>query len=247
MSKKYKKSGSPLSSGTAGVLDCEQFSLYENIGFRTYSYLKRFADLVLSAFGLAILFVPFLFIMLIVFVDDPGPVFFSQYRVGLNGKHFKMHKFRSMKIDAPSELSTAEVKDPNACITRVGKIIRKYSIDELPQLYNVLIGDMSLVGPRPLILKEQDMHDLRNQYGVYSVRPGLTGLAQVNGRNALLWEEKFAFDLKYVNEVSFAMDVRVVAMTIGKVLHRSDVLSGDKLKKVAGRLDHERRDLEVRQ
>lgn len=241
MSKKYKKSGSPLSSGTAGVLDREQFNLYENIGFRTYSYLKRFADLVLSAFGLAILFVPFLFIMLIVFVDDPGPVFFSQYRVGLNGKHFKMHKFRSMKIDAPSELSTAEVKDPNACITRVGKIIRKYSIDELPQLYNVLIGDMSLVGPRPLILKEQDMHDLRTQYGVYSVRPGLTGFAQINGRDLVTTEQKVYWDVKYLKEYGFLTDVKILLGTIPKILSHADVVEGARKNEVTDMTNPEER------
>ena len=241
MSKEYKKSGRSLSSGTAGVLDRDQFNQYETTGFRAYSYLKRFADLVLSAFGLVVLSIPFLIVMLIVFVDDPGPVFFSQHRVGLNGKHFKMHKFRSMKIDAPSELSTAEVKNPNACITRVGKILRKYSIDELPQLYNVLIGDMSLVGPRPLILKEQDMHDLRNQYGVYSVRPGLTGFAQINGRDLVTTEQKVYWDVKYLQEYGFLTDIKILLGTIPKILSHADVVEGARKNEIADVTNSEER------
>lgn len=212
-----------VSGNLRGVLDCEQ---YEDIPFRTYSYLKRFADLVLSALGLAVLCIPLLIVMLIVYIDDPGPVFFSQYRVGLNGRHFKMYKFRSMRVDAPHELSTAEVKNPKAYITRVGKFIRRYSIDELPQLYNVLVGDMSLVGPRPLILKEQDMHDLRNRYGVYCVRPGLTGFAQINGRDLVTIEQKVYWDVKYLQKYGFITDVKIVFGTIPKILSHADVAEG---------------------
>ena len=212
-----------LNEHICDVLDCKQ---YESIPTRAYSYLKRFADFILSALGLVVLFLPLLFVMLIIYIDDPGPIFFSQYRVGLGGRHFKMYKFRSMRIDAPSELSTAEVQNPYACITRVGKIIRKYSIDELPQLYNVLVGDMSLVGPRPLILKEQDMHDLRNQYGVYSVRPGLTGFAQINGRDLVTTEQKVYWDVKYLREYGFTTDLKIVLGTIPKILSHADVVEG---------------------
>ena len=214
-----------LNGSICDVLDCKQ---HENIPTRAYSYLKRFADLILSALGLVVLFFPLLFVMLVIYIDDPGPVFFSQYRVGLGGRHFKMHKFRSMRVDTPSEMSTSEVLDPNACITRVGKIIRKYSIDELPQLYNVLIGEMSLVGPRPLILREQDMHELRNQYGVYSVRPGLTGFAQINGRDLVTTEQKVYWDVKYLEEYGFITDMKIILGTIPKILSHADVVEGAK-------------------
>ena len=223
-----------LNGNIYDVLDCKQ---HENIPTKAYSFLKRFADLILSALGLIVLFFPLLFVMLIIYIDDPGPVFFSQYRVGLGGRHFKMYKFRSMRIGAPSELSTAEVQNPYAYITRVGKIIRKYSIDELPQLYNVMIGDMSLVGPRPLILKEQDMHDLRNQYGVYSVRPGLTGFAQINGRDLVTTEQKVYWDVKYLQEYGFATDIKIVIGTIPKILSHSDVVEGARKNEKADILD----------
>lgn len=223
-----------LNGSIYDVLECKQ---HENISTKAYSYLKRFADMILSTLGLIVLFFPLLFVMLIIYIDDPGPVFFSQYRVGLGGRHFKMYKFRSMRIGAPSELSTAEVQNPYACITRVGKIIRKYSIDELPQLYNVLIGDMSLVGPRPLILKEQDMHDLRNQYGVYSVRPGLTGFAQINGRDLVTTEQKVYWDVKYLQEYGLSTDIKIVLGTIPKILSHSDVVEGARKNEKADILD----------
>lgn len=199
---------------------------YKEMALRPYSVLKRLADMLFSVMGLIVLIIPFLFVMLAIWIDNPGPVFFSQYRVGLNGKHFKMHKFRSMRVDAPHELSTAEVKNPKDYITRVGKFIRKFSIDELPQLYNVLIGDMSLVGPRPLILKEQDMHDMRDQYGVYSVRPGLTGFAQINGRDLVTTKQKVYWDVKYLQEYGFLTDVKILLGTIPKILSHADVVEG---------------------
>ena len=199
---------------------------YENISSRPYSRLKRIADIFFSAIGLIFLMLPLLIFALVIYIDDPGPVFFSQYRVGMGGRCFRMIKFRSMRLDAPHELSTSEVQDPNALITRVGKFIRKYSIDELPQLYNVLVGDMSIVGPRPLILKEQDMHEMRNAYGVYDVRPGLTGLAQINGRDLITTEQKVYWDVKYMAEYGFMTDLKIVLGTIPKILGHKDVVEG---------------------
>ena len=212
-------------SGTVSVPDCDLCCTYEGIQHRFYSHVKRLMDIVLSALGLAVLLLPLLIVMIVIYMDNPGPIFFSQYRVGLGGRHFKMYKFRSMKVDVPHELSTAEVKDPKAYITRVGKF-RRYSIDELPQLFNVLIGDMSLVGPRPLILKEQDMHDMRNHYGVYSVRPGLTGLAQINGRDLVTTEQKVYWDVKYLEGYGFLSDLKIVLGTIPKILRHADVVEG---------------------
>lgn len=228
---------------TSAVSDlcCDHCYTYKEMALRPYSFLKRFADIILSVMGLLALIIPFLFVMLAIYIDNPGPVFFSQYRVGLNGRHFKMYKFRSMSVDAPHELSTAEVKDPKAYITRVGNFIRKYSIDELPQLFNVLIGDMSLVGPRPLILKEQDMHDMRNQYGVYSVRPGLTGMAQINGRDLVTTEQKVYWDIKYLQEYGFLSDMKIVLGTIPKILSHADVVEGARKNGLASMPDTDER------
>lgn len=215
-----------LKNEDAPVWNGEHCHTYEDIARRPYSRVKRLVDIVCAALGLLVLTVPLLIVMLAIYIDNPGPVFFSQYRVGLGGRHFKMIKFRSMRLDAPHELSTAEVQDPKALITRVGKFIRKYSIDELPQLYNVLIGDMSIVGPRPLILKEQDMHDMRNQYGVYNVRPGLTGMAQINGRDLVTTEQKVYWDVKYLQEYGLLTDAKIVLGTIPKILSHADVVDG---------------------
>ena len=215
-----------LKSEQTTVLDCETCHTYEEIAARPYSLVKRLMDLVCAGLGLLVLALPLLIVMAAIYLDDAGPVFFGQYRVGQNGKHFKMFKFRSMRVDAPHELSTAELQDPQSMITRVGKFIRKYSIDELPQLYNVLIGDMSIVGPRPLILKEEDMHDIRNQYGVYAVRPGLTGMAQIHGRDLITTEQKVFWDVKYLREYGFLTDVKIVLGTIPKILSHADVMDG---------------------
>ena len=206
-------------------------------------YIKRALDIFLSGGALLILWPVLLITAILVRMKLGSPVIFCQERPGKDEKIFKLYKFRSMsdQRDAEGNLLPDEVR-----LTKFGRLLRSTSLDELPELWNIFKGDMSIVGPRPLLVAYLPYYTEVERHR-HDVRPGLTGLAQVNGRNALLWEEKFAYDLQYVNKVSFGMDVRIVAMTIGKVLHRSDVLSGAKLKKVAGRLDHERRDLEVRQ
>ncbi len=206
-------------------------------------YIKRALDIFLSGGALLILWPVLLITAILVRMKLGGPVIFCQERPGQDEKIFKLYKVRSMsdQRDAEGNLLPDEVR-----LTKFGRLLRSTSLDELPELWNIFMGDMSIVGPRPLLVAYLPYYTEEERHR-HDVRPGLTGLAQVNGRNALLWEEKFAYDLQYVNKVSFGMDVRIVAMTIGKVLHRSDVLSGAKLKKVAGRLDHERRDLEVRQ
>jgi lipopolysaccharide/colanic/teichoic acid biosynthesis glycosyltransferase len=206
-------------------------------------YIKRALDIFLSGGALLILWPVLLITAILVRMKLGSPVIFCQERPGKDEKIFKLYKFRSMsdQRDAEGNLLPDEVR-----LTKFGRLLRSTSLDELPELWNIFKGDMSIVGPRPLLVAYLPYYTEEERHR-HDVRPGLTGLAQVNGRNALLWEEKFAYDLQYVDKVSFGMDVRIVAMTIGKVLHRSDVLSGAKLKKVAGRLDHERRDLEVRQ
>ena len=165
-----------------------------------------------------------------------SPVIFHQDRPGKDERVFRLYKFRSMS-DARDESGNLLPDDRR--LTRFGKLLRRTSIDELPELWNILRGDMSLVGPRPLLIRYLPYYTPEERHR-HDVRPGLTGLAQVNGRNNLSWEEKFAFDLAYVRDISFKNDAKIILKTIGKVLRRSDVLSGTALHKVAGPLDRER-------
>ena len=191
-----------------------------------YRFLKRTADILISGMALLFLTVPFLLIALAVFVDDPGKVFFRQYRVGRYGKRFKIYKFRSMKLNTPKYMSTAEVDDPDKYITRVGKFLRKTSLDELPQLFNIFKGDMSLVGPRPLISDEYEIHQMRSHFGVYELRPGVTGLAQINGRDTVVPAEKVRWDVKYLENFGLKTDLKILFATVPKVFGGEGVVEG---------------------
>ncbi len=188
---------------------------YRNVG-------KRILDFTLSLVGLILISPVFVVLMILVRVKLGSPVFFHQDRPGRNGKVFRLLKFRSMTDakDAQGNLLPDEER-----LTHFGRILRSTSLDELPEFLNILRGDMSIVGPRPLLVKylpyytEEEMHR-------HDIRPGLTGLAQVNGRNTIGWEQRFRYDLEYVRNVSFSMDWRIVKATVGKVVHHSDVLSG---------------------
>lgn len=185
---------------------------------RMYCYIKRMVDIVLSLTALAVLMIPFAIVSLAIYLDDPGPIIFRQYRVGRYGKRFRIYKFRSMMVETPKYMPTVDVKDSSIYTTRVGRIIRKLSIDELPQLVNVLLGDMSLVGPRPLISDEYEIHKMRMRLGVYAVRPGITGLAQINGRDAVSAEDKVRYDVKYLESFGFFADLKIILMTIPRIL-----------------------------
>ena len=187
-------------------------------------------DLLLSTVGLLVLTVPFAVIAAIIYADDPGPVIFSQYRIGRRGRRFKLYKFRTMKLDTPKYLSTMEVEDPNKYITRVGHGLRKFSLDELPQLVNVLKGDMSLVGPRPLIADEYEIHAMRTRFGVYSVRPGVTGLAQIHGRDLVSPADKVRWDVKYLQEFGMWTDLKILIATVPKIFGGEGVVEGYKQK-----------------
>lgn len=186
------------------------------------SVVKRILDFTLSLIGLILISPVFVVLMILVRVKLGSPVFFHQDRPGRNGKVFRLLKFRSMTDarDAQGNLLPDEER-----LTHFGRILRSTSLDELPEFLNILRGDMSIVGPRPLLVKylpyytEEEMHR-------HDIRPGLTGLAQVNGRNTIGWEQRFRYDLEYVRNVSFSMDWRIVKATVGKVVHHSDVLSG---------------------
>lgn len=191
-----------------------------------YRIVKRAVDLLFSLVGLIVLFVPMLIISAAIYIDNPGKTIFRQYRVGRDGKRFKLYKFRTMKESTPKYLSTSEVEDPKQYLTKLGRFLRKTSLDEIPQLINVLRGDMSLVGPRPLISDEYEIHQMRMRFGVYNVRPGVTGLAQVNGRDTVTPADKVRWDVKYVENFGFKMDMKILLTTVPNVLTRRGVVEG---------------------
>lgn len=188
-------------------------------------YIKRLLDIIISLCGILVLSPVYLILGAVIRVKLGSPVIFKQERPGKNGKLFYLYKFRSMNNNRDEK---GELLPDEARLTSFGRKLRSTSLDELPELWNILKGDMSLAGPRPLLVKylpwytEEEMHR-------HDVRPGLTGLAQVNGRNTLGWEERFAYDLEYVRHLSFLMDLKIVVMTVGKVLRHSDVLSGGEM------------------
>ena len=196
---------------------------YIDVSNRKYHIVKRILDILISACSLLVLFIPMLILMMCVYIDDPGKVIFSQNRVGKDGKLFKIYKIRTMKASAPGNLSAAEFRDADRFVTRIGSLLRKFSLDELPQLVNVLKGDMSIIGPRPLIAEESRIHELRMQFGVYQTRPGITGLAQINGRNNISVSGKVRWEVKYLEKYGFKEDFSILFSTIPKILLGSDV------------------------
>lgn len=181
--------------------------------------MKRFADILASAFLLTVLLPVLLLVAVLILLFMGGPVFFIQPRPGREGKIFHLLKFRTMSNSAPDEGNLA---GSNAYVTPLGQVLRRMSLDELPQLWNVLKGDMSLVGPRPLLVEYLPLYN-PEQNRRHLVRPGITGWAQVNGRNALSWEEKFRLDVWYVEHQSLALDMKILLLTLGKVLHGGGV------------------------
>lgn len=195
---------------------------------RHYLICKRIMDIMLALVVLFIIAIPMLIIFLIVYIDDPGNVIFTQYRVGMGGRRFKLYKLRTMRRDTPKYMSTSEVDDPNRYITHMGRILRRLSIDELPQLFNVVKGDMSIVGPRPLISDEHEIHDLRMKFGVYRIRPGLTGIAQIHGRDMVTPADKVRWDVRYLERFGFWTDVKIVLSTIPKLIGGNGFAEGFK-------------------
>ena len=187
---------------------------------------KRFLDIVLSACGIIVLAPVFLLIAIAIRVDDPGPVFFRQKRVGIHKTHFQIMKFRTMKMDAPSDVPTHLLENPEACITRVGRVLRKTSLDELPQIFQIFTGDMSIIGPRPALWNQFDLIEERDKYGANDIRPGLTGWAQINGRDELPIDVKAQLDGEYVQKMSFLFDCKCFFGTIISVLKSDGVVEG---------------------
>ena len=181
-----------------------------------YSISKRTMDIVSSLVGLILLSPLFLLVAILIKFDSKGPIIFKQIRIGKNSKPFYIYKFRSMKIDAPN-LSTEEFINASDFTTKVGKFIRKTSIDELPQLVNILKGDMSIVGPRPVIEREVRLLELRKECNVDSILPGITGLAQINGRDNIDDYEKVKYDFEYLSKRNLVLDIKIIINTVLKV------------------------------
>jgi len=191
-----------------------------------YLKVKRVIGFVLSLVGLIVLSPVFLALMLAIKVDSKGPVFFKQKRVGKNKKHFEILKFRTMRTDTPKDTPTHLLEDPEQWITRVGGFLRKTSLDELPQIINILKGDMSIIGPRPALWNQYDLIAERDQYGANDILPGLTGWAQINGRDELPIEAKAKLDGEYVEKMSFWFDVRCFFGTILSIFRGDGVVEG---------------------
>jgi len=191
-----------------------------------YLKVKKLLDMALSLAALIFLAPVFLTIVLAIKLDSKGPVLFKQKRVGLYKSHFNILKFRTMKIDTPKNMPTHLLDNPEQYITRVGKFLRKTSLDELPQIWNILVGQMSIIGPRPALWNQDDLIKERDKYGANDVLPGLTGLAQINGRDELPIKVKAKLDGEYVHNLSFRMDVTCFAETIVQVLRCEGVIEG---------------------
>ena len=196
------------------------------------SIFKRWIDIVLSAMGLLVLSLVYLVIAIAVYVDDPGPIFFKQKRVGKGKTFFPLHKFRSMKMSTPHDMPTHMLKNPDQYITKVGGFLRKSSLDELPQIWDIFVGNMSIIGPRPALWNQDDLIAERDKYGANDIMPGLTGWAQINGRDELEIPVKAKFDGEYTAILheggmkAFLFDCRCFLGTIFSVARGDGVVEG---------------------
>jgi O-antigen biosynthesis protein WbqP len=190
------------------------------------NYVKRALAIVLSLVGLLTLGWLLILLSIAIKLDSPGPVLFRQKRVGLNKSHFYILKFRTMRIDTPRDMPTHLLVNPEQYITRVGRFLRKTSLDELPQLFNILAGHMAIVGPRPALWNQFDLIAERDKYGANDIRPGLTGWAQINGRDELEIDVKARYDGEYVERMSLGFDIRCILGTVTAVLRRDGVVEG---------------------
>lgn len=191
-----------------------------------YKHIKRGLDFLLSLLGLIILSPVFLVLIIWIKLDSKGPVLFKQKRVGIYKSHFQILKFRTMRIDTPKDMPTHMLQNPEQYITKAGRFLRKTSLDELPQIFNILKGDMAIVGPRPALWNQYDLIEERDKYGANDIRPGLTGWAQVNGRDELEIPVKAALDGEYVKRMSFGFDVKCLTKTVVSVFKHEGVVEG---------------------
>ncbi len=199
--------------------------LERKVLFMYKNFLKRLIDIFLSLCGIVVLALPMLIIAVVIKIDDPGPAIFKQKRVGKNKELFWLYKFRSMKVSTP-DIPTHQLENPEQYISRVGNFIRRTSLDELPQLFNIFMGKMSVVGPRPALWNQDDLIAERDKYGANSVRPGLTGWAQINGRDELEIPDKAALDGVYIEKMSFLFDLKCFFGTFISVFKGDGVVEG---------------------
>lgn len=191
-----------------------------------YVKMKRVVDLLLSCLGIILLAPIFLILIIAIKMDSPGPVLFKQKRVGIHKSHFDILKFRTMYIDTPKDMPTHLLQNPEQYITKMGKFLRKTSLDELPQIINIIRGDMAIVGPRPALWNQYDLIEERDKYGANDIRPGLTGWAQINGRDELEIPVKAKLDGDYVKKMGILMDLRCFFGTFLSVLRADGVVEG---------------------
>jgi len=191
-----------------------------------YFKIKRIIDFILSIIGLIVLSPLFLILIIAIKLDTPGPILFKQKRVGIHKSHFNILKFRTMRIDTPKDIPTHLMENPEQWVTKVGKFLRKTSLDELPQMLNILKGDMSIIGPRPALWNQYDLIAERDKYGANDVPVGLTGWAQINGRDELPIEVKAKLDGEYVKSIGMYMDIKCFFFTILAVLKTDGVVEG---------------------
>jgi len=191
-----------------------------------YLYIKKIMDILLSVLAIILLSPIFLFLIIAIKIDSKGPILFKQKRVGKDKEHFMIWKFRTMKIDTPKDTPTHLLKDPDQYITNVGKFLRKTSLDELPQIFNIASGKMSIIGPRPALWNQYDLIEERDKYGANNVYPGLTGWAQINGRDELPIDVKARLDGQYVERMGFIMDVKCFFGTIVSIVKSDGVVEG---------------------
>lgn len=189
-------------------------------------FFKRLIDIVLSFLALIVLSWLYLGLIIAIKIDDPGPAFFTQKRVGIHKTFFKLHKFRSMKMSTPHDIPTHQLDNPEQYITRVGKFLRKSSLDELPQIWDIFIGKMSIIGPRPALWNQDDLVAERDKYGANDVKPGLTGWAQINGRDELEIPVKAKFDGEYIEKLGFGFDLKCFFGSIVSVFKSDGVVEG---------------------
>ncbi len=192
------------------------------------SFFKRLLDIVLSLCGIVILSPVYLVVALVIVINDPGPVLFKQKRVGKNKKLFWLYKFRSMKMATPHDVPTHQLKNPEQYLLKCGRFLRKYSLDELPQLFNIIKGDMSIIGPRPALWNQNDLIEERDKFKANNIKPGLTGLAQINGRDELPIIDKARYDGEYANNINFLSDMKIFFSSVIKVLKKEGLKEGSK-------------------
>ena len=199
---------------------------------KPYLVIKRIIDIIFSVLGLIILIPVFLIISIAIKIESKGPIIFKQKRIGKRKKYFTIYKFRTMRSDTPKDMPTHMLKNANGCITKVGNILRKTSLDELPQLVNILKGDMSIIGPRPALWNQDDLVEERDKYHANNIRPGLTGWAQVNGRDELEIPVKAKYDGEYVKNISLMFDIKIFFKTVINVFKHEGIVEGEHNKQI---------------